>query len=235
MNGDNNRRIDPFEKYLSRGDKDENDWMLSYGDMMTLLLVFFVLLVAVSEIDAVKLQMITQSMRNAMGTEVSYVPTLKEIEARLKQSIKEMDLQDVVYVNRDKRGVQLMLRGESFFPSGEASLYSNTYPFLNMIAQQIHETPYRVSIEGHTDNIPIQTARFPSNWELSGSRAGAVVRYFEEQKLPPDRFNIAGFADTKPIDPEIGNSTPEARALNRRVVITFINEFYEEPGAVKSY
>ena len=228
MNGDYSRGIDPFEKYLSRHDHDENDWMLSYGDMMTLLPVFFVLIVAVSQIDAVKLQLITQSMRNAMGSEVSFVPTLKEIEEKLRQSIKEMNLQDVVYVNRDKHGVQLMLRGESFFPSGEATLYSETFPFLNMVALQIHETPYRVSIEGHTDNVPIHNVRYPSNWELSGARAGAVVRYFEEQELPSDRFSIAGFADTKPVDPAIGNSTPEARALNRRVVITFINEFYEK-------
>ncbi|MDP8207827.1 MAG: flagellar motor protein MotB [Candidatus Electryonea clarkiae] len=229
----NHKRQSAFWEYYKNRDqsgaseREDDSWMVSYGDMMTLLLVFFVLLVSVSTIDSSKLQLITQSMRNAMGSEVEYVPTLREIEETLKQSVEELNLQEVVQVARDKHGVQLLLRGESFFPSGEATLYPKTHSFLTMVASEITRTPYNMSIEGHTDNIPISTARFPSNWELSGARAAAVVRFFEENDLDRDRFRIAGYADTKPVDATLGNSTPAARALNRRVVITFLNEFAE--------
>lgn len=209
---------------------DEDSWMMSYGDMMTLLLVFFVLIVSISEIDAVKLQMVTQSMRNAISGEEAKVPTLKEIQQEVKQSVYDLNLEEVVEVERNKNGIQLMLKGESFFPSGSATLFKNTHYFLDEIVWQILKTPYLVSVEGHTDNIPIKTRMFPSNWELSAARAAAVVRYFESKGLPRNRFRCVGFADAQPKDPELGNRTAQARADNRRVVITFLNEFAE--GAI---
>ncbi|HEB85271.1 MAG TPA: flagellar motor protein MotS [Bacteroidetes bacterium] len=219
------RRTDTEDK---KGDQDS--WMMSYGDMMTLLLVFFVLIVSISEVDPVKMQQVTQSLRNAVSGAQENVPTLREIEEEMLQSVKDLNLEEVVQVNRDRNGVQLMMKGESFFPSGEAILYPKTYPFLDEVAWQITKTPYLVAVEGHTDNVPIHTPQFPSNWELSGARAAAVVRYMElKHGLPRTRFRIVGFADAKPFDPELGNSTPEARARNRRVIIRFLNEF--APGA----
>ncbi len=212
-----------------RKEADDNNWLMTYGDMMTILLVFFVLLVAISEINPVKLQQITASLRNAMGTVEEHIPTLQEVEDDLISSIEEMDMQGVVNVLRDKDGVKLMIKGESFFPSGRANLYPSTSKFLSKIGVTIQESPYKVAIEGHTDNIPIHTAQFPSNWELSGARAAAVVRYFEESGLPRSRFRIAGFADTQPVNRTLANSTPAARALNRRIVISFLNEYVDRP------
>jgi chemotaxis protein MotB len=209
------------------GQDEEQGWLTSYGDMMTLLLVFFVLLFAISSIDPVKMQQVTQRMREAIGgeAEVQHVPTLKEIEEDLEDSIYELGVDQLVSVNRDREGVQLILRGESFFESGRAQLRPETFEFLDEIAWQIQKNPYRVSVEGHTDNIPIRTQRFPSNWELSAARAAAVVRYFEEKEIPRRRFRVVGWADVKPANPAEGNLTAAARAKNRRVVVVFMNEF----------
>jgi len=219
--------FNPFDK----GDSDNDDgdqWLTSYGDMMTLLLVFFVLLVSISTIDPVRMQHVTQQMRSAIGGDKYMVPTLKEIEENLIESIETQNLDEFVKVNRNKDGVELILQGESFFASGSATLYSDTYTFLNEIAWQISKNPYLVSIEGHTDNIPIRSDVFPSNWELSGARAAAVVRYFERRGIPRNRFRIVGWADARPVDPVIGNSTARARALNRRIIITFLNEYAQK-------
>lgn len=210
------------------GSEDSDSWMTSYGDMMTLLLVFFVLIVSMSTIDPVRIQQVTQQMREAMTGEDVKVPTLKEIEDELKESVEQLRIEDVVQVDRSKDGVQLIMRGESFFESGRAELLPQTYPFLNEVAWQINKNPYMISVEGHTDNIPISNARFPSNWELSGARAAAVVRYFERRSISRERMRIIGWADAKPVDPALGNSTPAARAQNRRVVITFLNEFAQK-------
>ncbi|MFH0881387.1 MAG: flagellar motor protein MotB [bacterium] len=220
---------DPHQKSESgAGPEDEDSWMTSYGDMMTLLLVFFVLIAAMSTIDPVRMQQVTQQMREAMSGEDIKVPTLKEIEDQLEESIEQLNLENQVAVQRDKDGVQLVMRGESFFASGSSQLLPQTYPFLNEVAWQIAKNPYMISVEGHTDNIPIRTAQFPSNWELSGARAAAVVRYFEQRSIPRDRMRIIGWSDAKPVDPSVGNSTPQARAQNRRVVITFLNEFVDK-------
>lgn len=208
-----------------RGGEDEDAWAMTYGDLMTLLLVFFVLIVAISTIDPVRMQQVTQQMREQIGGKAEKVPTLKEIEEQLQQSIEDLKIEDVVRVDRNKDGVQLIMQGESFFPSGSATLYPSTYPFLNEVAWQVAKNPYLVSVEGHTDNIPISTPQFPSNWELSGARAAAVVRYFETRGIRRSRMRIVGWADAKPVDPAIGNSTARARAMNRRVVITFLNEY----------
>lgn len=216
---------DPHGKGKPVAPDEEDSWLTSYGDMMTLLLVFFVLIAAMSTIDPVRMQQVTQQMREAMTGEDIKVPTLKEIEDQLEESIEQLKLEDEVAVKRDKDGVQLIMKGESFFASGSARLYPQTYPFLNEVAWQIAKNPYMISVEGHTDNIPIRSAVFPSNWELSGARAAAVVRYFEQRSIPRNRMRIIGWADAKPVDPNVGNSTPQARAQNRRVVITFLNEF----------
>jgi chemotaxis protein MotB len=208
--------------------KEDGDiWITSYGDMMTLLLVFFVLMFAISEVDPVKMQQVTQQMRAAIGgeDEEEFGPSLKELEQQITASVEKMNISKSVQVNRNKDGVELVLSGESFFSSGNAELRVATHVFLKEVAVQIAANPYLVSIEGHTDNIPIRSQRFPSNWELSGARASAVARYFEQRGIPRTKMRIIGWADAKPVNPDLGNSTASARAQNRRIVITFLNEY----------
>ena len=163
----------------------------------------------------------------ARGASRDREPPLREVEARLRSFVRQNHLEQRLRVTRDRRGVQLQLQGEAFFASADATLLASTYGLLNQVAAEIARTPYKVVIEGHSDSDPISTPTFPSNWELSGARAAAVARYFESRGLPRTRFSIAGLADTEPVDPDVGNSTPEARARNRRVVITFLSDYAE--------
>ena len=106
------------------------------------------------------------------------------------------------------------ISNELLFASGDASLVAGAEPVLQRLVDVLKASPYPVSIEGHTDNVPIQTERFPSNWELSGARAASVVRYLQARGIDPGRMRAVGHADTRPLT---NNATPETRARNRRV------------------
>ncbi len=219
------RRSSKILKPLLPKDEGEDQWMLSYSDMMTLLLTFFVLLFALSKIDPVKLQIVAQSMNRAIGgAPTKPQVTLAQIESDLRRIVHEEGLETQVEVRRDMHGVALSLKGSTFFRSGSTELLNSAVPFLEIIARQIKSVPYQIAIEGHTDDVPIHTDMFPSNWELSTARAGKVVRFFMENGVAADRMRAMGFADTKPVDMKIGNQTEEARARNRRVVVLFLDE-----------
>ena len=210
---------------LPSEESDSESWMLSYSDMMTLLLAFFVLLAMLSNLNPVKMQIVAKSLNRAMGgSHEEPVITLAQIQADLEKIIKQEGLQSQVEVSRDRHGVALSLKGSTFFASGSTDLLGPAIPFLTKIAKQINRVPYKIAIEGHTDNVPISSARFPSNWELSAARAAKVVRFFIERGVPTDRLRAIGYADTKPVNPLIGNKTEYARSRNRRVVIIFLDE-----------
>jgi chemotaxis protein MotB len=116
----------------------------------------------------------------------------------------------------------LSLRQATFFPSGEDSIDPKTYPIVGKIAQTIRELPNPVRLEGHTDAIPIHTARFHSNWELSAARSIGMMELLSGQfEVPPQRMAIAGYAETVPLDT---NDTAEGRAHNRRVDVVILNQ-----------
>ena len=149
----------------------DSDWLISYGDMMTLLLAFFVLLLAFSDINPVKMQIVSNAMNKAIGgSQVKPRVTLAEIQKDLDEIVQEEKLESQVAVNRDLHGVTLSLKGSSFFTSGSTELLKHAIPFLSKIAGQINKVPYQIAIEGHTDNIPMSSSRFASNWELSAAR-----------------------------------------------------------------
>ena len=213
-----------LRQFSPREEDDVGRWLFSYADMMTLLMAFFVLLVALSNLDPVKLQIVSQSLSDAMkGTQSEPRVTLSQIQSDLEVLIKKEGMGSQVDVNRDKHGVALSLRGSSFFESGSTELLGPAVPFLTMVASEIEQVPYQIAIEGHTDDVPISSDQFPSNWELSSARAAKVVRFFVERGLPVNRFQVVGYADTKPADPALGNLSPEDRARNRRVVVLFLD------------
>ena len=148
----------------------------------------------------------------------------KSLEGEIHQGKIEMHL--------EPRGLVVSLRQATFFPSGADTVDPNTYSSVEKIAQIIHDLPNSVRLEGHTDAIPIHTARFRSNWELSAARAIAMMELFSGRfEIPPQRMAIAGYADTAPLD---SNDTPEGRAHNRRVDIVILNQrvlVNEPPGS----
>lgn len=114
----------------------------------------------------------------------------------------------------NEKSVSFRINSEILFSSGQAELSRDGLAVLQRLIKVLKESPHKVTIEGHTDAIPIRSARFPSNWELSSARAGSVVRYFEANGIVSTRLRAIGYADTKPL---AANDTPENRALNRRV------------------
>ena len=209
---------------------ESEDWQLTLADMFTLLLCFFVLIAAISTVDKNRYAEVADSMEAAMGTGRT------RAQQHRRPKIKQADLQEIkrqleLIIGHETKSVQLELRpdgvavnltGGLFFQLGRAELTPLAHELLGRIADTLLNIPYRVTVEGHTDNIPIKSSRFPSNWELSSSRASAVARLIIDHGFPKTSIKVMGLADTTPIYPnedENGQPIPDNQALNRRVVI----------------
>lgn len=176
-------------------------WLVNYADLMTELVCFFVILYALSAA-------LSKNMVNA--------------KEKLEEMLKESQMQGEVKMT--KEGLYLTLEeqeGAAYFESGKAEITEQGKNVLNKIAPILNELPNEVVIEGHTDNIPIHTSRYDTNWELSTARATSVVKYFVNiEKLPPERLSAIGYGEYKALAP---NDTPEGRNKNRRVVFLIKN------------
>ena len=160
------------------------------------------------------------------GKLAELLPSLKYLNKELEDAIKAGKID----VHLEPRGLVVSLRQAAFFPSGEDAIAPETYSTIQKISEVIGKLPNPVRLEGHTDSIPIHTARFDSNWELSAKRAIAMMKLLTGNfGLPKERFAIAGYADTAPVDT---NDTAEGRAHNRRVDIVILTEdaLIGEPG-----
>jgi chemotaxis protein MotB len=158
--------------------------------------------------------------------EAELLPSLTYLNKELEDAIKA----GKVEVHLEPRGLVISLRQAAFFPSGEDTIAPDTFQTVQKIAEVIGKLRNLVRLEGHTDAIPIHTARFDSNWDLSAKRAIAMMKLLTGNfELPKDRFSIAGYAETAPVDT---NDTAEGRAHNRRVDIVILNQqaLIGEPG-----
>ena len=157
---------------------------------------------------------------------------LEEVRDRLETMLGKEVEEGQVRLNMDSRGLTVSLNEAGFFSPGAAVIEAEALEELGSIAARLLELPYNVRVEGHTDDIPISTARFPSNWELSTSRATNVLRYLIAQgSIPPSRLSAVGYGEYRPVAP---NDTREGRGLNRRVDIVVLNTSAEklEPRAL---
>jgi chemotaxis protein MotB len=232
------------------GDEDSDgnaNWLMSYGDMMTLLLAVFIMLFALSVTDKAKLKEVTaaisetfrggkplgmvvderafKGVREVPGIESSSAmpEEFDYLKEELLSSFKKYNLGESLFVSVKMRGVEVTLRDRIAFVEGGSELLEYTKAILSELGAVLRDNQrYRVIVEGHTDDIPINNSKYPSNWELSTGRASNVVRYFvDELGLDQARFSAAGFADNRPL---ADNSTPAGRAANRRVVIKLVAE-----------
>lgn len=197
---------------------DEGGWLTTYADMMTLLMTFFVLLFAMSTLDPVKLEQFGDSTRDENKKKTKKV-SLSQINKEVKKLVVEQELQSQVKVSMDARGVTLGIASDLAFASGTATLSGPIKSFLVKLVGTMQKATYAIAVEGHTDNDPIRSSQFPSNWELSAARASAVIRYLTSQGITADKFRAIGFGDTRPL---VANDTPQNKAKNRRVDITFL-------------
>ena len=222
-------------------------WLLPYSDLMTLLLALFIALFAMSQTDASKMQALAQAFTAAfnmggpsffsgMGptTAMPNTPTtasdstnaaymkenndLSEAKAKLDQYIQENNLQDQVSTELNEEGLMIRLKERALFASGSAALQGDAERIVPVIAGVLSSLPERVTISGHTDNVPIATAQYPSNWELSSARAVSLMRgvMAVQPSLNPARFSALGYSEYRPI---ASNDTEEGRAQNRRVEV----------------
>lgn len=200
--------------------QDEGGWLTTYADMMTLLMTFFVLLFAMSTLDPVKLEQFGDSTKKDKGSaKKSKKVSLSQINKEVKKLVVEQELSSQVTVSMNARGVTLGIASDLAFGSGTAILSGPIKSFLVKLVSTMEKATYAIAVEGHTDNDPIRSSQFPSNWELSAARASAVIRYLTEQGIAADKFRAIGFGDTVPL---VANDTRANKAKNRRVDITFL-------------
>ena len=211
-----------------------DDWVMTYGDMMSLLLTFFVLIVSFSSMQETKFEQAAASLSEAFGVMANpesviefnepIMPNhnpqrdaevLYEVRS-VEKDILDNNLQDQIEVEVTEDGVLIRINAPFLFTSGGADLRGEPRRFLDKLAGFFNRNPHKVKIEGHTDDIPINSTRYPSNWDLSAARAVSVARYFQSMGVPPDRIEATGRGEHHPIS---ANDTPEGRAKNRRVEI----------------
>ena len=262
-------------------------WLLTYADMITLLLIFFVVMFAMSRLDVEKYQAITQSLQSSFKSGDSILDqgsgvldggnslsgnashggtgdkgkgkgendstgavekeeeinknqplTAREIAFRkqeeelsnlmntIEQYIKENQLEDQISVNDLPKGISITLNDRFLFDIGKANLKADSTETLKRLASLFKQLQTMISIEGHTDNLPITSkSKYADNRELSGARALSVLRYFiDKESLDPEGFQYAGYADTRPVG---DNNTSAGRQKNRRVEITVLRQLQQ--------
>ncbi|MFN4325838.1 MAG: flagellar motor protein MotD [Azonexus sp.] len=155
---------------------------------------------------------------------------MKSMADDIKNALQPLIAQGKVKLLETSRGVTIEINDSVLFPAGQAKLEPASMSAMLAIARVLAESDFPITIEGHTDNVPIATAQFPSNWELSAMRATTVLRLFNEGGVGAERLTAIGYGETRPIDT---NTTPEGRARNRRVSILIDSNRPEEPTELK--
>lgn len=200
---------------MNNSNEDKNHWMLSYSDIVTLLLCFFAMFFAISQVDTVKYEMISEYFNKSEKT------PLRVLQETIKVLIADHKMEDVVEVTLTPDGLELNFQDKILFDSGKAELKARAYAILTALADilKTNEVNNRViQVAGHTDTLPIvSNSLYPSNWELSTARASQVIRYFIGRGLKKQRFEAIGYADTRLREKE--NSNKRGLAVNRRVIL----------------
>ncbi len=202
-------------------DDGEHIWLVSYADMVTLLLGFFILLLSFSKIDPTKLEKVKKSATQVFGGE--YKVPFAQVTDQLKKAVAGAGVSDQVMFQQTEQGVEITFRGALFFDSGSAIVKPEAMSLLSKVIPVIKSQTdkFDVVIEGHTDNVKISSAQFASNWELSSVRACSVLRVFETYGFNPKQLMAIGWGETKPI---VSNDDPELRSQNRRVVVRILKK-----------
>ncbi len=209
--------VEMAHESLSRASDFDDPWLLSYADLVTNLLAMFVLIVSMATIS---FEMI-DGLPGAFDSERASQPNLQTLSADVATLIDKEGLTGRVVAEIDDQGLAIQLQDQIVFPSGVATLTSDGRGLVGRIAKLVGKLPsrYRVLVEGHTDDVPIKTAQFASNWELSAARALEVRAALTTQGVAKDRLAIAAYADNRPLAGQEGLSADQLRKRNRRVVI----------------
>lgn len=229
-------------------------WLLTYADMITLLTAFFLMLYSMSIVNKDKFDRLAISVRSGFGavipggrsalqrryvadSPVVLAPGITATEYQnavrnLTQYVEQQFGKSSMTAKADERGLVIsLLADNALFDRGKADLRPEARGVLDRVAAVLKSISHRIRIEGHTCDLPIRTAQFPSNWELSTARAGTILRYLTDQSgLDRRRFEAAGYADTRPGKP---NTSEAARASNRRVDIVLVKTDSQQEADIR--
>ena len=225
-------------------DINTSAWMVTFADLIMLMLTFFVLLLSMSSMDKKRLKEMFSHLTQATGVLEfagqqqigfsNFVQKYNEFSTKLMLDMDLLnklflpavpaqanmeDIEKLVNISDDVRGIVITFQEEILFGSGEVAVRKQALSVLDSIAESIASCSNAMLIMGHTDNVPIRSRLYESNWELSLHRGLTILDYFlEEKQLPPSRFSVGGYGPSRPVS---SNATPEGRASNRRVEIVF--------------
>ena len=199
----------------------EETWLLSYADLMTLLVAMLVLLLSFSTVDTKSFEVVKKSASEKFGGK--YENPLEGIYETIDEVIVDSNLKGSVDVKIEGDHVRITFSNRLFFDTGSTQIFEASKTVLNRLINSLkaYKDTYKFRVEGHTDDVPMRNSDI-TNWELSGLRASRVVRQFVRQGFAADRFSVLALADTRPLVPnrdKYGNGIAENRAKNRRVVI----------------
>ncbi len=226
-------------------------WLVSYADFITLLFAFFVVMYALSSVNEGKYRVLKNSLNNAFGRDAPVLepvppaaaPLLHELPPREPprpsepQALQREEMrgiaQDIlkvldqlvqdghVTVTQSNRGISVEINASVLFTSGQAQLQAESIRALHEVAKLLVPIKHGIQIEGYTDNAPISTPQFPSNWELSAARASSVLRLFLDSGVAEHRLSLIGYGPNRSVT---GNGSAEERARNRRVTVMILAE-----------
>ena len=238
-------------------------WAIPYGDLVTLLLAFFVVMYSVSSLNTGKYRVMSEALmaafrgepqrdmpitvevregipttdlvtmpasesqagappspgRTTQGRSADPSPDLSTIASRMARALAGLVMVDKVIIRQHKDWVEVEIQNDVLFPSGSASLSSEAQQLMTDVGKALADIKNPVFIEGHTDNVPISTLQFPSNWELSAARASAVLKILAAQGVAPQQMTVLGYGEQRPLQP---NDTVEGRSANRRVILAIL-------------
>jgi len=230
------------------GDENTDRWLLTYADMITLLLAFFIVMYSMSQVDAKKFGSMAEALHGILrggpsvlnkysdeqpkkGHGVLKLGDLRTIQQLIDKKFERLGRDGELETELTERGLVVHIVESALFSQGSSDLKPRAIEILDLVAQRVIGIPNHVRIEGHTDDRPIETVRYPTNWELSSARATEVVRYFiDYHDISPTRMSALGYGEYRPLR---ANSSIENRAKNRRVdvVILTMELSSQEPSA----
>lgn len=216
-------------------------WMVSYADFVTLLLAFFVVMYSISSVNEGRYRKVSEALHQAFKASearkpavaeanrlppalsprpsAAGVPGMQAMARDIRSVLDDLMRSGQVRVTETERGIAVEIDASVLFAPGEAELGRDAARSLTAIARILARTPNGLLVEGHTDDSPISSPVFPTNWELSAARASRVVRLFAQAGVAPERMGAVGFSEYRGIDT---NTTPEGRSRNRRVTVVIM-------------
>ena len=218
-------------------EEGEGNWLISYADMMTLLMSFFALMYALAPQNQASSSSSSNQNKKMEEAQESLAKTFDgkvqkpfdQLYEDLEKAIKEAKLEKQVKMEQSLSSLSITFVGSALFPDGSSEISEeiegSIEKLVTIVASEIKDN--WINLEGHTDDRPIKSEKFPSNWELSSQRASTLARLFESKGVARKNITVVGFADSKPVEPNLlpnGQPNPEAQAKNRRVVIQLLKK-----------